>query len=181
MHKRILVVVDDRIVTQSAIRQAIELAQAVRADIHFLSVLPALGVWDFDTLPAASLASGDLEREATAHAQKLLSAASEWAERAGIQSFCSIGSGSDGAQCVSDFATKKRCSLIVVGAEAKNAVLQYLGGGIVPGLIGVASIPVLICRDSGASGSFGHRDSISLRARQRSREFLERRRKEKND
>ncbi len=181
MHKRILVVVDDRPVTQSAIRQAIELAQAIRADIHFYCVLPAPSVLGFDILPAADLAYDDFQSAAAKHAQKILAFARHWAERAGIQSFCAIGSASDGAQCVSDVATKKHCSLIVVGAEAKNAVFQYLNGSIVPGLIAVASIPVLLCRDSDSGGGFGHREGVSVRERQRSRESLERRRREKND
>jgi len=181
MHKRILVVVDDRSVTQSAIRQAIELAQAIRADIHFFSVLPAQGVVGFDHLPVAEISKIEMENEATAYAKKLLSAASEWAERAGIHSFCAMGSGLDGAQCVSDVATKKHCSLIVVGAEGGSTVLQHLNGSIVPGLISAASVPVLVCRDSGSSGGFWHRDSVSFRARQWSRELLERREGERND
>ncbi len=181
MHKRILVVVDDRLVTQSAIRQAIDLARAIRADIHFLSALPVQAVLGFDILPVADLGNDEFPNAATRHAQSMLSAASEWAEKEGVQSFCAIGSGVDGAQCVSDVATKKHCSLIVVGAEAKNAVLQYLNGSIVPGLIAVATVPVLLCRDSGWSGTFGHRDNVSMRARRRSREIWERRVKEKND
>ncbi len=181
MRKRILVVVDDRAVTQSAIRQAIELAQAIRADIHFFTVLPAQGVVGFDHLPVAEISKNDLENEATAYAQKLLSAASEWAERSGIHSFCALASDSDGAQCVSDVATKKHCSLIVVGAEGGNAAPQHLNGSIASGLISAALVPVLVCRDSGSSGGFWHRDSVSFRARQWSRELLERREGERND
>ena len=181
MHKKILVVVDDRAVTQSAIRQAIELAQAIRADIHFFSVLPTFGGSGFDNFHAAEISKGEFESEATANAQKILSAARGWAERAGIHSFCAMGSDADGVQCVSDAATKKHCSLIVVGAEEENTVTQYVNGAIVPRLISVASVPVLVCRDAGSDGSFGYRDSVFTRARHRSQELLERRWKEKND
>ena len=180
MRKRILVVVDDRAVTQSAIRQAIEMAQAIRADIHFFSVLPAQGVVGFDSPPVAEISKNDLGNEAIAYAQKLLSAASEWAEREGIHSLCA-SSDSDGAQCVSDVATKRHCSLIVVGAEGGNTMPQHLSGSIVAGLISAAVVPVLVCRDSGSSGGFWHRDSVSFRARQWSRELLERREGERND
>lgn len=181
MHRRILVVVDDRVVTQSAIRQAIELAKAVRADIHFFYVLPNPVVVGFDILPVADLSHVVFQNEATAHARNMLDAARELAELAGIQSFCAVGSGTDGAHSVSVAAENKHCDLIVVGTEGKNAMLRILSGSIVPKLISVASVPVLVCRDTGSSGGFGRRASVSIRARQRRQELLERRRKEVND
>ncbi len=181
MHKKILVVVDDRAVTQAAIRQAIELAHAIRADIHFLSVLPAQGALGFEFLTEAELSRGDFQNEAIAHARKMLSVASNWAEQAGVHNFCAIGSGSDGALCVSDFAAKNHCDFIVVGSQAENVVLQYLNGSIVPGLISGAAAPVLVCGESGSNGGYRQRDSIFIRTRQRRQESLERRRQEKND
>jgi nucleotide-binding universal stress UspA family protein len=181
MHKKILVVVDDRAVTQSAIRQAIEMAHASRADLHFISVLPVQGALGLEFFAEAELSYSDFQREAIAHARKMLSVASNWAEHAGVQNFCAIGAGSNGAQCVSDFAAKNHCDLIVVGSEAKNAVLQFLNGSIVPGLISVAAVPVLVCGASISNGGFSHRDTGFIRARQRRQELLERRRQEKND
>lgn len=182
MHKRILVVVDDRVVTQTAIRQAIELAHAIRADIHFYCVIPNPGVLGLDILSAAELLYADWHKDATAHAQKLLAAAVDRAEQAGIQSFCAVESGSDGAQCVSDTAKRKRCHLIVVGAETeKSSFMQFLNGCIVPGLIAVASVPVLVCRDTDLGSGFAERAQGWVGERQRRVERLERRRKEKND
>lgn len=181
MYKRIMVVVDDRVVTQSVIRQAIAMAHALRADIHFFYALPALGGIGFDTLPAAEVSSEDFQSEARTHAHKMLGAASELAELAGVQSFRAMGSGTDDALCVSEAAEKKLCDLIMVGTEGKNAVLRILNGSIVPRLISVASVPVMVCRDTGSSGGFGRRASVSIRARMRRRELFERRRKESND
>lgn len=85
------------------------------------------------------------------------------------------------AYSVSVAAENKHCDLIVVGTEGKNAMLRILNGSIVPKLISVASVPVLVCRDTGSSGGFGRRASVSIRARQRRQELQERRRKEVND
>jgi len=101
MYKQILVVVDDRVVTQSAIRQAIEMAHALRADLHFFYVLPNHVDLGFDIHPAEALSA--------------------------------------------------------------------------------ASVPVLVCRDTGSSGGFGRRASVAIRARQRRLELMERRSKERND
>lgn len=181
MHKKILMVVDDRMVTQSAIRQAIGMAHAFRADIHFLYVFPTHGVLGNDILPEAALSNEDFQTETIAHAQKMLAAASELAERAGIHSSRAIGSGSDGAQCVSDAAAMGHCDLIVVGAGGENSMRLNLNGSIASELISVTTVPVLICGDPGSSGEFGDRVSVSIRARQSHLEFLERHRKEKND
>ncbi|MCF8209136.1 MAG: universal stress protein [Rhodoferax sp.] len=181
MYKKILVVVDDRVVTQSAIRQAIEMAQRLRADIHFLYVLPPPETLGFEFLPMAELADQEFQDKAMAHAQKMLAAASEQAERAGVLSFQSTGCGYNDAQCVSDAAEKMHCDVIVVGTDGKNAVLRILSGSIVPRLISIASVPILVCRDTGSSRGYGRRTSVSIRARHRRQELLERRRKESND
>jgi len=181
MYKRILVVVDDRVVTQSVIKQAIVMAQALRADIHFFYTLSVPEVASFDILPVAEITGEHLQREATARAQVLLGAASELAERAGIQSFQVIGPGGEAAQSVADAAARKQCDLIMVGTEGRNAVLRLLSGSIVPRLISAASVPVLVCRDTGSDGGIGRRTSVSMRARQRRRELLERRCAESND
>jgi nucleotide-binding universal stress UspA family protein len=181
MQKKILVVVDDRVVTQSAIRQAIELAKEIRAVIHFFYVLPVQVISGFDIFPVSELSPQEFKNQATAHADEMLDAACELAGLSGIQSFCSIGSDTDHAHCVSIAAEKKNCQLIVVGTEGKNAMLRILNGSIVPGLISVASVPVLVCRDMGSSGGFGRRVSVSIRARQRRQILQERRERETND
>lgn len=184
MHKRILVVVDDRLVTQTAIRQAIELAHAIRADIHFYCIIPNPGVLGLDILTTTEFPHTDWHNEATAHAQKLLATAVDRAEQAGIQSFCTLESGIDGAQCVSNIAKRKRCHFIVVGAETeKSFFMQFLSGCIVSGLISVASSPVLVCRDtdSNLESGFAERTRDWVGERQRRAERAERRWKEKND
>jgi nucleotide-binding universal stress UspA family protein len=181
MYKKILVVVDDRVVTQSAIRQAIEMAHALRADIHFFYVLPNHATPSFELPPVGEFSDDDVHNEAAAHAKNMLAAACELAERAGIQSFLATGFDSDSAQCVSKAAERKHCDLIVVGAEERNPVLQILNGSIVTRLHSVASVPVLVCRDTGSSGGFGWRARVSIRARQRRLELMERRVREKND
>jgi nucleotide-binding universal stress UspA family protein len=180
MYKKILVVVDDRVVTQSAIRQSIEMAHALRADIHFCYVLPSPAVMGFEFLPMAEQANDDLQNEAIVHAKNILDAAVELAEQADILSFGVVASGADGAQCVAEVAKKRHCDLIVVGTEETNAVLRILNGSIVPGLISRATVPVLVCRE-GSSGGFRRRATVSSRAKQRRLELRDRRRREAND
>jgi len=181
MYKRILVVVDDRVVTQSAIRQAIELAQVHGSDIHFLYILPRYTFDSFEPLAVAENSFEDFQKSSKNHAQQMLAAAVEIAERFGVFSMTSMGNDSDDAKFVSDAALHKHCDLIVIGTEGRNAVMRLLTGSIVPGLISHATVPVLVCRDTGSHGGFGRRSTVSMRARKRRLELLERRKNEKSD
>lgn len=181
MYKKILVVVDDREVSQSAIRQAIEIAQVHRADIHFFYVMPHYEFTSFDMLPVADLPPEEFQNKAKAQAHSMLKQASDLAEYAGIQSFQAMGSGKDDAQCVSDAAERKHCDLIVVGTEGSNAVMRILNGSIIPGLISVATVPILICRDMGSHNEIKRKANAAQYARLRRRENLERRQQEDND
>lgn len=175
MYRKILVVVDDRTVTQYAIRQAIGLAQVHRADIHFLYVLPTYFFTSLDITSANNPSPEVFEKEAKNHAATMLKAACDLAESLGVHSFKSVGSDSDSARYVVDAAEHQHCDLIVVGTEGTNALFRLLSGNIVPGLISRATIPVLVCRDTGTGADMDRRARVSMRARRKRRELLERR------
>jgi nucleotide-binding universal stress UspA family protein len=178
MYRKILIVVDDRPETQVAIRQGVEMALVHRADVLFFHVLPRYVFSGFDMLPVSDVSPEEFRTQAYAHAHAMLAAASELAERAGVQSHRAIGTGNDDAQCVSDAADKRHCDLSVVATEERNAIMRILNGSIIPGLITVATVPVLICRDT--AGPI-RRGVSALRARQRRLELSERRTREDND
>jgi nucleotide-binding universal stress UspA family protein len=180
MYKRILVLVDEREATQAAILHAIGLAQTHRADILFFYILPRYVIATFDMNPAVALSPEEFQSQANDHAYNLLMAASKLAEQAGVQSFRAMGSGADDVHCICDIAHHRRCDQIVVGTDGHNAVMRILSGSIVPGLISWASVPVLVCRDTGSSGGSGRRAGASIRARQRREERMRRRYQEKN-
>lgn len=144
MIQKILVVVDDRAVTQSAIDQAIEIAQIHRADLFFFSVTPPINSTAGDILPAADLTLSAKQAE---EASRLLGEAGAWAERCGVHSHRARSNALDPAQAVADAAKKRYCDMIVVATEQQNAVVRLLSGSIVPGLISKASVPVLVCRE----------------------------------
>lgn len=147
MIRKILVVVDDRSVTQSAIDQAIEMAQLHRADIFFLGVLPHYDYPAVDMLPVANMPTEAFQAKAAEEASRLLAAASAWAERCGVHSHRATSTAPDAAHAAADAAVKRHCDLIVVGTEEHNAVVRLLSGSIVPGLISKATVPVLVCRE----------------------------------
>ncbi|MEY4267044.1 MAG: hypothetical protein RIS90_1579 [Pseudomonadota bacterium] len=165
MVRKILVVVDDRPVTQSAIDHAIEVAQVHRADIFFYCVLPRYDYPVSDMLAVVYVTAETFQAEAAKEAARLLAAASAWAERCGVLSHQGTSTAADAAQAVADAAAKRHCDLIVVGTDEQNAVVRLLSGSIVPGLISKATVPVLVCKDrslvanrgSGLRRPFEHR------------------------
>jgi nucleotide-binding universal stress UspA family protein len=149
MFRKILVVVDDRPVTQVAIAQAIEMAQVHRADIFLLGVVP--NRYDYlavDMHPVADALGESLQVKAAEEVSRLLAEASAWAERLGVHNYRAISTEPDVAQAVADTAAIRHCDLIVVGTEEQNAVVRLLSGSIIPGLISRATVPVLVCRES---------------------------------
>lgn len=147
MVRKILAVVDARPVSQSAIDQAIEMAQAHRADIFFFGVLPHYDYPAVDLLPVANFPEETLQAKTAIETSRLLAAASAWAERCGVHSHRATSVAGDIAHAVADAAEKRHCDLIVVGNEDNNAVMRLLNGNIVPGLISKSTVPVLVCKD----------------------------------
>jgi nucleotide-binding universal stress UspA family protein len=145
LYKKILVLVDDRLVSQSAITQAIDMAQTHHAELVFYYLLPRYSFTTFDMLAPVALTPEEFQSQANDQGQTLLNAASQLAERAGLQSSRAIGAASDDSKSVGDMATLRDCDLIVVGADGQNAVMRILSGSIIPGLITAATVPILIC------------------------------------
>jgi len=181
VYKKILVLVDDRKVTQSAIHQAIELAKAHRADILFFHVLPAFVHVSVEMLPISDMSADEFRAKASEEAARMLSDATALAESAGVHSHRAVGEGKDDAHCVAEAAVKRHCDLIVVGTEEQNAVVRLLTGSIVPGLISVATVPVLICRDQPHRKKHSRADHLNARRALLCEELGTRGSKEDND
>jgi nucleotide-binding universal stress UspA family protein len=147
MYKRILIVVDHRPVSQAAAREGTALAKAHNADVVFFSVLPRYAVPVADTPPFPMVAPHEFQRAAKDSAQKWLAAATAIADKVGVTSRTGTGSGEDDSHCIVDAARRRRCDLIVVATEGRNALLRLLTGSVIPGLITASPVPVLVCKD----------------------------------
>lgn len=84
-------------------------------------------------------------REARENAERTLSAAIALAEASDVFSIKVIGTAEHAAAYVAEEASRRRCDLIVVATEGRNALMRLLTGSIVPGLITNATMPVMVC------------------------------------
>jgi nucleotide-binding universal stress UspA family protein len=162
MYRKILVVVDDRKVTESAIWQAIEMAKVHRADLMLFHVLPRFEVLGLDIPGSLGATPEEFEKQVTEKATARLAAASAAAESEGVHSFRAMGFGEDDAKCVADAAALHHCDLIVVGTEGRNALVRLLMGNIVQGLITAASVPLLVCKELDETVKPGRRSKIRI-------------------
>jgi len=152
MYKKVLVVVTVHATSQAAVRHAIQLAGVHGSELLFLYVLPRYVLPIADMPPAVLEAPEEYVRAARESGTLLLKAAMCDAEAAGVMSNRSMTSGSDDVSSIAQTAVKHRCDLIVVATEGHNAVMRLLTGSVIPGLITVATVPVLVCRPLGLPG-----------------------------
>lgn len=175
MYQRVMIVIDDRAVSQSCILQGLELTRVHQATAVFLYLLPKMNFAAVDALSVSEVSNEKLHVGSKAHGERVLSAAREAAEALGIHSFGLMGLGEDNVQCVVDASKAQHCDIIVVGTEGRNAVMRLLTGSIVPGLISQAAVPVLVCREMGSIRGYGRRTAVALRAKLKREELAARR------
>ena len=146
MYKKIMVVLDERTVSQAAISHGVHVAQVHGADLVFLYLLPDYSYVAVDGVPAVDMTREEFTREATSRASKALREACEAAEVCGVHSFRVICPDASDANSVIKAARLRHCDLIVVGSEERTALMRILAGSIVTDLITRADVPVLVCR-----------------------------------
>lgn len=162
MFRRIMVVVDDRPVSQHAVRQGIALARIHNAEIEFLALMPQLVATPADLPSAAAASLPEVEQAMRQAADELLGRAVGMAEREGVMARGSRGREEEGAAGVVAAAGRRRCELIVAASAGRNAVMRLFVESLIPGLITASPVPLLICkepRDRPAEG-----DGIAARA-----------------
>jgi nucleotide-binding universal stress UspA family protein len=146
MYKRILIVVEPRPIARAAVSEGVAVAQAHGAEALFFALLPRYSVPVLDTPPFVIESPQAFQQAARANADRLLAAATVVADRAGVKSRSSHGGGEDDVHCIVDAARKRRCDLIVVASEGRNALMRLLTGSVIPGLITQAPMPVLVVK-----------------------------------
>lgn len=146
MFKRVLIVVDQRAVSRAAVKEGTALAHSHDAEVVFLYVLPRFSVPVADMPPFLPTSPQEFHQAAKAGAEKVLKAATATAEKAGVLSRTAMVSGDDDARVIVEAARKRRCDLIVLASEGRNALLRLLTGSVIPGVITASPLPVLVCK-----------------------------------
>ena len=147
MYRRIMVVVDDRPVSQHAVRQGIGLARIHDAEIEFFAIMPRLLATLSDPPGVSDVLSPEVEQAAHQAADELLVRLARMAERQGVMGYGSKGREEDGVSGVVAAAVRRRCDLIVAASSGRNAVMRLFVERLIPGLITASPVPLLICKE----------------------------------
>lgn len=147
MYKRILIVVDQRPVSRAAVKEGVSVAAAHGSEVVFFHLLPPFPVVAGDMPVFIDVSPHEYTKANTALADKVLTAATIAADKAGVASIKATGSGDLEARCIAEAARKRRCDLIVVATAGRNALLRLLTGSVIPGLITASTVPVLVVKD----------------------------------
>ncbi len=156
MYRRIMIVVDQRPVAQAAVTEGLALARTQDATVIFFTAMPLYPMPLADVPPFVVVPPKEYQQAADEEADKLLCAAAARAVKSGVRARVVKGAGEDPAQSIVEAARRRRCELIVVASQGRNALLRLLTGSVIPALITASPIPVLICkqvvRPAGRSG-----------------------------
>jgi nucleotide-binding universal stress UspA family protein len=161
-----MVVVDSSPAAQAAIEEGVALARVRGAEVLFFHVLPRCPMPMVDELLWTAPSEEEFDRLARADGQRLLGAAAALADRAGVMHRCAFGKGPDDATSIVEAARRRRCDLVVVASEGRNALMRLMTGSVIPGLITSAPMPVMVCKGGDAPRA-GRRTAVSPRSRVR--------------
>ena len=146
MARRIMVVVDSSPAASAAIEEGVALARVHAAEVVFFHVLARYPVPMVDELLWVAQSEEAFHSAARAEGRRLLGAAAAVADEAGVMHRIGIGQGHDDATCITEAAHKRRCDLVVVASQGRNAVVRLMTNSVIPGLISLATMPVMVCR-----------------------------------
>jgi len=164
-YRRLLVVCEERAGAQAALAEAIALAQEQGAELVIAEAPPRDLLSIGHAMTISELGDEAVRAEMRLAAQARLDAALERARSAGVTAEAVLVEAADPATELARAAEARRCDLIVVACEGRNALVRLLSGSLVPGLITATTVPLLVCRDR--AGRTGAR---RLRRRRRRRE-----------
>lgn len=148
MYKQILVPVDGSQTALGALRHAVELARAFKAElfvVHVIDIYPFLGV-------GAETAVGQAEylSAANANAEGALRAAVEIVEAAGLPCESATVEGHAAEEGILQAAGTADADLIVMGSHGRRGIEKLLLGSVTQRVLQQARVPVLVVRGSEA-------------------------------
>lgn len=166
MARRIMVVVESSPAARAAVEEGVALARIQAAEVVFFHVLPRYPLPLVDELVWTLQSEQAFDLAAKAEGRRLLAAAAAVADEAGVMHRGALGEGPDDTTCIAEAARKRRCDLVVVASQGRNAVVRLMTGSVIPGLISLAPMPVMVCR-GGDEPSAGRWSAVTPRRRVR--------------
>jgi len=147
MYKRILVATDGSTLSKKAVRNAIELAGAVGADLVALYVVPRYPVSYFEG--GVTISMQDVERtekQWSDKGQAVVDAVQQAAQAEGIKAKAVVVRSDLVAESIMSAAKKHKCDLVVMASHGRKGIKRVLLGSETQHVLTHSTVPVLVLR-----------------------------------
>jgi nucleotide-binding universal stress UspA family protein len=147
MYKRILVATDGSTLSKKAVRNAIDLATAVGADLVALYVVPRYPVSYFEG--GVTISMQDVERTEKQWSEKgqaVVDAVQQAAQAEGIKAKAVVVRSDLVAESIIAAVKKHKCDLVVMASHGRKGIKRVLLGSETQHVLTHSTVPVLVLR-----------------------------------
>ncbi|MFZ2293947.1 MAG: universal stress protein [Polaromonas sp.] len=147
MYQRILVATDGSALSKKAVRNAIDLAAAVGADLVALYVVPRYPVSYFEggiTISVQDIAR--TEKQWSDKGQAVVDAVQQTAQAEGVNAKAVVAQSDLVAESIIAAAKKHKCDLIVMASHGRKGIKRVLLGSETQHVLTHSTVPVLVLR-----------------------------------
>jgi nucleotide-binding universal stress UspA family protein len=147
MYKRILVATDGSTLSKKAVRNAIDLAAAVGADLVALYVVPRYPVSYFEG--GVTISMEDVERTEKQWSEKgqaVVDAVQQAAQAEGIKAKAVVVRSDLVAESIIAAVKKHKCDLVVMASHGRKGIKRVLLGSETQHVLTHSTVPVLVLR-----------------------------------
>ncbi len=147
MYQRILVATDGSALSKKAVRNAIDLAAAVGADLIALYVVPRYPVSYFEggiTISVQDIAR--TEKQWSDKGQAVVDVVQQTAQAEGVNAKAVVTQSDLVAESIIAAAKKHKCDLIVMASHGRKGIKRVLLGSETQHVLTHSTVPVLVLR-----------------------------------
>ncbi len=138
--EKIGVALDGSTASYKALKESLDLAQKLGAEIVAIHVLPIpVDLAEF----GASMV--ELEAELRKEAEAILARGEEEAQKAGI-SYKGVILEGQIAESIASYAEKEGLDLLAVGYQGKSKLSEFIIGSVTSKLLGISKVPLLVIK-----------------------------------
>jgi nucleotide-binding universal stress UspA family protein len=148
MFKHILLPTDGSKLSDRAVQRGIELAEAIRARVTAVHVIPEFRMMADESfvLPTTIDLKMRYEKESKARASKMLEKISARAKAAGVPYEGVVVIGETPYEQIIDTAKKRKCDLIMMASHGRRGISALLLGSETSKVLMHSKVPVLVVR-----------------------------------
>lgn len=146
MYKHILIPTDGSERSLKAMREGVDFAKSLNAQVTFFTALPPFKVFATDPRVVTDTTPEAYERDAGEVAQRRFKDATDYARSQGVTADAEQAYAQHPFEAIIDAAKKNRCDMIFMASHGRKGVKGLLLGSQTQKVLTHSTIPVQVCR-----------------------------------